>query len=222
MFSITTLSQISAYQTLISAVISAFIVIVGLFIKEYFERNRSRKNYIRDVGYATHERLRDNLRGFLRSDSYVFLLIPNKVSAADEARLNMSYKNFEAGSRGGGVFSDFSEVTLYQQQFEYFEKTLLPDILKVSKLSVPRVQKVASQIEDLYDETKAEESTLSDLWQDELTWARDGDMGPVITEKERSYIQFIREAHKKIFWVEAQKLLLKLEKEVERVVKLQL
>ncbi len=212
-------SQITIFQTLISGVISALMVIVGLFIKDYFERTNSRRNYIRDNGYLVHERLRDNLRGFLRSDSYTFLLLPKKVSKEDRIMLNISYQSFEVGSKE--VFSHFNEITLYQQEFQYFEKSLLQDILKVSKLSIPRVQKVATEIEDLYDKTKAGDETLSNIFIDEFMHSsRDINYQPTTTQK--SYFNFINEAHKKIFWIEVQGLLLKLEKEIERVVKLQL
>lgn len=212
------MDQITSFQTLISAVISAFIVIVGIFIKDYLDGNRSKRNYIIDNGYGVHERLRDNLRGLLRSDSYSWLMLPKNVSDEDKKVVNMSYASYKNMKED---ILQWNEVTLYGEEFKHFEKELISDISKVSKLSVPRVQKIASQIEDLYDKTKAEESTLNDLFQDELFFSA-YEENRDLTESEKSYIQLVEETHKKIFLVEVQSLLLKLEKEIERVVKLQL
>ncbi|MEK7095178.1 MAG: hypothetical protein AAB917_00795 [Patescibacteria group bacterium] len=215
-----TVLQINTFQTIISAGVSAVMVVIALFLKEYLDKKTSKRNYIIDKSYAIHERLRDNLRGMLQDIGHSYYFLLKKVTKEDKSNVNMSYGTYELKSTKD-VFSSFNEVTSYQQEFEYFRDTLLQDILKVSKLSIPRVQKIATKIEALYSQTMAGEEVLQDLFQDELQ-PRMTHFGYKLSETEKSYTKFIQEAHKKIFLIEAQKLLQKLEKEIERVVKLRL
>jgi len=217
---LTLLNQVSSFQTLISAVISACIVIIGIFITEFFNKKTSNRNYIIDHGYEIHERLRDNLKNFLRTEPYIYIPISDKVSKENITDLNISYESFEKNFKKEDVFSNFHEITSYQLMFDDFQKLLIKDIIKVSKLSIPKVQKIATKIEALYDETKQEEELLSDGFQDDFIDVFE--QGIQLNDVQKSYIKFIEESHKKIFWIRVNKLLLKLEKEIERVVKLQL
>lgn len=207
-------SQISTIQTLISAGVSAFFVVLGILIQQYFAKKNSTNNYIIDKGYGIHKRLRDNLRSFLRSDVYRSLSLPNKVSKEDKIKLNSSFQSYLPESV-------WEEVTLYQDQFENFEKELIGDILKVSTLSVRRIQKIATKIENLYEQTKEGEDILNELFQEEF-FNTSEDYARPLTDKEKNYWRLKQEIHKKIFWIEAQQLLLKLETEIERVVRLKL
>jgi hypothetical protein len=204
------------FQTLISAVISAFMVILGILIKEYFDRNSSKRNYIRDKGYHVHERLRDNLRRFLRDGIVASLSTPKKVRKEDEDELNISFSSFKKQFENGF----FLEITLYSDVFKDFEKDLLEDIRKVSKLSIPRIQKTASELEDCYEETKEGEAILSELFLEQF-YDNGYDVDHVITPMEKTYTDYINEAHKKIFWIKASALLLRLERDIEKVVKLE-
>lgn len=218
----TILSQLNTFQTLISGLISVLIAVVALFVKEHFDRKASKRNYIRDNGYAIHERLKDNLKKLLRSEPRgTFTSLPTKVSKDDEANVNMSFASYESRKKNDDIFSDINEVTLFQEEFESFEKDLLSDIKKVANLSIPSVQKIASSIEELYEQTKDEETVLSDLFHDEVG-QRIYSIDHQLTGHEAGYGKYIQEAHKKIFWIKAQKLLSSLEKEIERVVKLRL
>jgi hypothetical protein len=214
------IGQISAFQTLISAGISALIAVLLFWGKAWMDKKNSHQKFIIDNGYKIHERLRDNLKGFLRDELHNVLSLPSKVSQEDRSKLKISYETYKKESQSK-VFSNFNEVSLYQEEFLKFEKLLLKDIVKVSKLSIPRVQKVASKIEEVYDNTKFQEEFLNDTFHDAFMY-NFRDIDNPFNETEQGYITFIQESHKKIFWIEVQKLLLKLEKEIERVVKFHL
>jgi hypothetical protein len=212
-------SQIFSFQTLIAATVSGIITVVGFYIKEHIDKRGSRRKYILDNGYVIHERLRDNLRDFLKEEPiFKYADVPSKASESLKNRAKASYQTYKVESKKD-LFSALNEITLYSAAFDDFEKRLIPDIRKVSKLSIPPVQAIADKIEALFLDSKGDEQFFGELMQEEL------DPGYELTKysaSQKAYIEYKQEIYKQLFWIEMYPLLLKLQTKIERVVKLQL
>lgn len=200
--------------SLISVAVNLSIVLVTANLN----RESARLKHLLDNVYEDHKRLRANLGDILRDGEYSFLRVPEELTEEDIRVANSDYDNYkkEYDRNHYSKFEKFKKIPQgYDDLFVRFTEMILPDLRTVSDQSISCVQKLASEVVNLYEEVinKKEEYLYS------LECA---DMGidPSNYGVTESFIDSTDEAQKKIFLIKAKKLLLKLEKEIGKVVKL--
>jgi hypothetical protein len=181
-------------------------------------RKSARLKHLLDNVYEDHKRLRANLGDILRDGQYSFLSVPEELTEEDIQVANSVYDNYKK-KYDKNPYSEFEEFTkiplVYNDLFGRFTKLILQDLRTVSDQSTPDVQKLASEVVNLYGEVLSKKEELCD-------GLENADMGidPLNYGVTESFIDYTDEARKKIFLIKAKKLLLKLEKEIGKVVKL--
>ena len=201
-------------QTLISAAVSILLI----FVRQHINKKSARLKHLLDNVYEDHKRLRANLGDILRDGEYSFLCVPEELTEEDIQVANSDYDNYKKkyDENPYSKFEEFIKIPLgYDDLFGRFTKMILLDLRTVSDQSTPRVQKLASEVVNLYEEVLSKEEDLRDGMENADIGINPSNYG--VTE---SFIDSTDEARKKVFLIKAKKLLLKLEKEIGKVVKL--
>jgi hypothetical protein len=204
-------------ETVIS-LMSVAVTLSTVLVTANLNRKSARLKHLLDNVYEDHKRLRANLGDILRDGEYSFLCVPDELTEEDIQITNTDYDNYKKkyDKNPYSKYEKFIKMpSVYGDLFGRFTEMILLDLRTVSDQSTPRVQKLAFEVVNLYEEVlnKKEEYLYSlecaDIGIDPSNYG--------VTE---SFIDSTDRARKKIFLVKAKKLLLKLEKEIGKVVKL--